>query len=540
MIPILLTVLIAAAPGLDDLPPPGAAQSKRLDFQSGDPVVPVRLMENTKEISFSARGRLRLKLGGTPEKTLEAPENARYAVRLKSSTPAQVVAAIQIAEFPYLDKQGLADANAEWAAKGLKTRSQILGGVFGISGKVIDNRRYALLIDEPSAPPLKLAPRQAEILQKFGVRSTLLEEVKAPGIAVFEIVDPAGKVVATAKDRVTADAIDGAPLDVKQVEFAVGYDNHGFQDRAYRGALQFVPDKTGAIALINLVGLEELLKGLVPSEIFAKAHPEALKAQAVTARGEVLAKIGLKHLADPYLLCTEQHCAVYKGLSGEVDSTSAAVEATKGEALFATDGRLVDSVYSAVCGGHTENNEIVWGGVPNVSLRGRPDVLPGMKAKNSPKELREFLDTKDGPYACRVSSFAQPPKYRWEKRFTPKELESKLEALKLGTVFAMTVMERGVSGRVRLLNLSGENGATQLRGELNIRRQFGNLNSAMFEVRAEKDPKGRPTAWIFTGGGWGHGVGMCQTGAIGRAEAGQTYREILEHYYSGAQVFRIY
>jgi SpoIID/LytB domain protein len=66
------------------------------------------------------------------------------------------------------------------------------------------------------------------------------------------------------------------------------------------------------------------------------------------------------------------------------------------------------------------------------------------------------------------------------------------------------------------------------------------LNSAMFEVRAEKDAKGRPTAWIFTGGGWGHGVGMCQTGAIGRAEAGQNYREILGHYYSGAQVARIY
>jgi SpoIID/LytB domain protein len=66
------------------------------------------------------------------------------------------------------------------------------------------------------------------------------------------------------------------------------------------------------------------------------------------------------------------------------------------------------------------------------------------------------------------------------------------------------------------------------------------LNSAMFEVRAEKDAKGRPVAWIFTGGGWGHGVGMCQTGAIGRAEAGQTYKEILSHYYSGAQVARIY
>ena len=104
----------------------------------------------------------------------------------------------------------------------------------------------------------------------------------------------------------------------------------------------------------------------------------------------------------------------------------------------------------------------------------------------------------------------------------------------------MAVTERGVSGRARLLQISGSDGATQVRGELTIRKLFGMLNSAMFEIKAEKDSKGRPTKWTFTGGGWGHGVGLCQTGAIGRAEAGQGYREILGHYYSSAQVARIY
>ncbi|MDP1921999.1 MAG: hypothetical protein Q8L14_37505, partial [Myxococcales bacterium] len=60
------------------------------------------------------------------------------------------------------------------------------------------------------------------------------------------------------------------------------------------------------------------------------------------------------------------------------------------------------------------------------------------------------------------------------------------------------------------------------------------------EVKVERDPKGRPTGWTFAGGGWGHGVGMCQTGAIGRAEAGQTYQQILEHYFGGATVSRVY
>ena len=105
---------------------------------------------------------------------------------------------------------------------------------------------------------------------------------------------------------------------------------------------------------------------------------------------------------------------------------------------------------------------------------------------------------------------------------------------------AMTVTERGASGRARLMQISGDAGAATLRGELAIRRAFGMLNSAMFVVSVERDAKGRPTAWVFNGGGWGHGVGLCQTGAIGRAEAGQSYRQILDHYFNGARVARVY
>ena len=104
----------------------------------------------------------------------------------------------------------------------------------------------------------------------------------------------------------------------------------------------------------------------------------------------------------------------------------------------------------------------------------------------------------------------------------------------------MQVAERGVSGRARLLTLSGEHGATQVRGELNIRKLFGMLNSAMFVVTPERGPDKKLAGWSFKGGGWGHGVGMCQTGAIGRAEAGQDYRAILGHYFNGAQAARLY
>ncbi len=529
----------AAAPTLVDVPPAPEPTSRRVDFKSGNPVIPVRLMENATTVTFSSKGRMKLKLAGKIEKTIDTAPNAVWTVRVRQSTPAVVVAAIQLAEFPFNDKAGLAAAQVELEGQGLKVTARVLGGVFGIAGKVIDNRRYLLMIDEPARPVEAATTRQAELLQATGIRTTLLEELQVPATAILEVLDADGASIGLAENQIIAEPAVGSFFDVRKVEFGVGYDNHGFEDRTYRGALQLSPDRYGKIAAVNLIGLEDLLKGLVPSEIFARAHLEALKAQAVTARGEVLAKIGLKHHADPYLLCTEQHCAVYRGVSGEAATTNAAVDATRGEAAFDEAGKLVDSVYSAVCGGHTENNDVVWGGVPNPSLRGRPDTLPGFKAKASPAQLTEFLTT-DAPHACRLSSFAQLTKYRWEKRFTAKELDEKTASLKIGSIFTLTVIERGISGRARLLNISGENGATQIRGELNIRRLFGMLNSGMFEVRLEKDAKGRPATWIFTGGGWGHGVGMCQTGAIGRAEAGQSYREILSHYYNGATVALIY
>src|SRR3989449_8721795 len=104
----------------------------------------------------------------------------------------------------------------------------------------------------------------------------------------------------------------------------MGYSFHGYETRTYPGRLFATVDAYGSLALVAAVGMERLVKGVVPSEIFARAHLEALKAQAVTARGEVLAKIGARHLGDPCLLCSEQHCQGYQGVAAEEASTGAA------------------------------------------------------------------------------------------------------------------------------------------------------------------------------------------------------------------------
>ena len=96
-------------------------------------------------------------------------------------------------------------------------------------------------------------------------------------------------------------------------------------------------------------------------------------------------------------------------------------------------------------------------------------------------------------------------------------------------------MERGgVSGGSRELAFVGDRGRGSVTGELRIRRMLGGLKSSLFSARRDGD------AWVIDGAGFGHGVGMCQTGAIGMAEAGRGYREILEHYYRGARVRKLY
>jgi SpoIID/LytB domain protein len=526
----------AGPPPLDVPPPPSA---RRLDVRAGEPTVPVRLMENRREVTFSSAGRVRLFLQGEPEKVVEAPGRTPLVVRWLDGTPADRRFRVQVTELAWADRDGIAAERTTWEGRGFQVRLEQLGQVYGIVGKILDNRKVLVLL-EPALTASEAAAQQGELLRTWGTRTTLAEEVRTASRVRLQLDMADGTPLGTSEGPIRAESPGGEGFEVRSVEFAVGYPNHGFETREYRGGLTFAADASGTIAVVNLVSLEDLLRGLVPSEIFAAAPAEALKAQAVTARGEVLAKVGTRHLADPYLLCSEQHCAVYRGRTGETPSTNAAVEATRGLALFSTEGRLVDSVYSAVCGGHTEDNDAVWGGVPDPSLRGRPDVLEPVAGMPDPRKAPDRFLAFDLPAACRRGRFAQPTKYRWEKRFTAQQLDALVEPLGIGSVRHLEPLERGASGRVRLLLVSGTRGATELRGELTIRRQFGMLNSALFTVTEDRDARGNPVAFVFRGGGWGHGVGLCQTGAIGRAESGQDYRAILRHYFNGAEVVRIY
>ena len=104
----------------------------------------------------------------------------------------------------------------------------------------------------------------------------------------------------------------------------------------------------------------------------------------------------------------------------------------------------------------------------------------------------------------------------------------------LGRVKALTPKTRGSSGRIEILTIAGDKGTVDVTGDLHIRRLLGGLKSTLFEVKRDGD------AFVFKGAGFGHGVGMCQLGAIGMAEAGRSHDKILAHYYRGTHLHKLY
>jgi SpoIID/LytB domain protein len=532
--------LFSGAPEPDD--PLELLYSRRLSFEEGQPLITVRVAEGRQQMAIVPQGPLTVAArsdSGALRPALSGGAQGRWLLQVSETSPGVGASWVELEQLRFDDKAAVQAARDEWTSKGVPNRVATVGEAYGIAGHVVDTRRYAILAEGDATEAG--ARRQAQELEKkFGVRVQIHRELATRPRGRIELKDPSGATAAVGNTALELRADPG--IAVEQVEYGMGYSFHGFEDRTYPGRLFATVDASGGLALVAALPMERLVKGVVPSEIFAQAHIEALKAQAVTARGEVLAKIGARHLGDPYLLCTEQHCQVYKGISAELPGPSAAVDATRGEALFAAGGgsKLVDSVYSAVCGGYTENNDAVWGGPADPSLRGRPDFdtrTPKMRPfLNGIGDalVSRFVRLNPVPSYCALSGFARPDKVRWKRAFSLTEVNEICVPLNVGTVKKMAVEGRGVSGRARALRIEGSRATARVYGELPIRRLFKNLNSGMFVVAREGK------SWVFTGGGWGHGSGMCQTGAAGRAARGASYRSILGWYYSGATPVRIY
>src|SRR5207253_1281933 len=128
----------------------------------------------------------------------------------------------------------------------------------------------------------------------------------------------------------------------------------GREDRRYEGALRVAFDTKGKLAAINVIELESYLQGVLPSEIYASDPAETIRAQAVAARSKLLAGLGDPATHEPYDICSDQYCQMYRGLERQEGRTTVGVRSTAGEVLIDAHGELVKANFSDTCGGHSE------------------------------------------------------------------------------------------------------------------------------------------------------------------------------------------
>ena len=322
-------------------------------------------------------------------------------------------------------------------------------------------------------------------------------------------------------------------------DVAYGADNFwaNVSDRSYRGKLRI--SAAGAnVRVVNILNLEEYLYGVVPSEMPAGWPLEALKAQAVAARSETLAKIG-RHKASGYDLCAEVHCQVYSGVGRETAQTNLAVDQTMGM-ILEHRGKPVDAVYSASCGGHTQDNIFSKRAIPYFTAT-TDGTLSDVAFPLSPAELEGWLKDPPPGIFCDVPESSRNGAFRWVRQYSADQMRAMTaKVANVGAVMKVIVLQRNISGHIQKVKVVGSNATCILEQELAIRRAFGNLRSSMFKIEVKYGADRVPETFIFYGGGWGHGVGMCQAGACGMARAGKDFKEILQHYYKSAQFKKLY
>ncbi len=300
---------------------------------------------------------------------------------------------------------------------------------------------------------------------------------------------------------------------------AVAADTKTLGKACYPGSILF-RNTNGKLDAINSVDVEDYLRGVVPYEIgkLDSSRIEALKAQAVAARTYAYKHFNSRESVgfDVYADTKDQ---VYKGLESATPLTDAAVKATAG-VVMTYGGEFIIAYYHSTCGGITETLA-TWNRADLPYLKSVPDRRPNGK-----------------PW-CDESSYTT-----WERRFADKKIVKlfKANASEAKATFSsangadfkkiksIKITDKLKSGRIMTLRVETDKGHFDVltdRTRWLFKKAGTILPSSFFTVKKD----GRE--WVLTGTGFGHGVGMCQMGVRARAQAGQSYQEILSHYYQG-------
>jgi stage II sporulation protein D len=284
--------------------------------------------------------------------------------------------------------------------------------------------------------------------------------------------------------------------------------------------------------------LENYLKCVATSEMSAICPEEFLKAQFIVARSWLLANIERKHVHLGFDICNDDCCQRYQGILNTTKKSNKVSELTFGQ-VITFDNKICDARYSKSCGGTTENFENVWDGnkIPYLSSikdensKGiaycSTDIVPEPSIKTFIGNIDE-----DGKY------------YRWNYKINHKDLIHSIKiniGLDIKKILEINPTKIGTSGRIinlviKFLNIDNKTENIEIISEYKIRKILSPsfLYSSAFTVNKIKDE------FILEGKGWGHGVGLCQIGALGMALSKKKVKSILSHYYPGTEINTIY
>lgn len=338
----------------------------------------------------------------------------------------------------------------------------------------------------------------------------------------------------------------------------IGITNHKRAGKPafYRGIIELVKTakKTNGYVIVNVLDLKNYLKGVVPNEMPVYFGLEALKAQCIAARNYALRP--RDKFYSEFDICDSVACQVYFGAKTEKELSNLAVDETDGlVALY--DGQLILAVYSSTAGGYTESYANAFSDPGSKKfpshdvpyLQAQPDI-PNMKSLHKEEDARDFYTTNPETYDNDSSYF------RWTRTWTVGEFVQMLNKTmqeqaafvkpaftdkdKFEHLHEIKIRQRGISGKVMFIEITTEKGTYTIGKELTIRRLFKKdvkaLPSANFVCDLVKDEKAKETYVKFSGGGFGHGVGMSQFGAGKMGKSGMNFINILQHYYTGISI----
>lgn len=473
----------------------------------------IRLTHSIREIAFetAAPGAVESPGGKT-----DLPPG-RWTLRLAQAKPPRRQFHVFTKTFKPWEVTELTSYVSEWKSRGYPVEVVSLGHPLHTAhGHLLDCRQEWVSFQRFSTEAEANALRKR--LEALSVWAWIRPELLEPGTGTASLVGGSPQTSMTIALPLTLHATQ--PIRARA----------GSKNGVYAGDLSVGVGPDSLLELFETSPVEDYLAGVLPAEMPALWPGEALKAQAVAARSDVLMHMAIKHVLEGFNFTDSEGDRVYGGFSGRHPNTDAAVRETAGRVLAAA-GRIVAATFSANCGGYTENNETVWSAPADPALRGVPDYPTRKGPAGSPvsEGMGKWLGSAPKAYCS-----GDAANFRWSKKLAAADVTRLVnQKHRVGTVRSIEPGDRGPSGRLKWVRVTGSESTVTIRKELAIRQAFGGLPSAMFIIESIPGPNG-PAAFVFRGGGRGHGVGLCQQGARGMALAGRRYDEILTHYFSGA------